>query len=105
MEINKYINRLQQLDQLIRQKCTGTPKQLAGKLNLSERQTYICIEEMKDLGLPISYNRNRQTYYYTEPMKLSVNISLISLSTNESIEIEGGVFLYSFICNCNKIAV
>jgi predicted DNA-binding transcriptional regulator YafY len=105
MGINKYINRLKQLDQLIRQKCTGTPKQLAEKLNLSERQIYICLEEMRDLGLPISYCRYRQTYYYTEPIKLSVNISLIKLSTNETIEIEGGEFLYPFISNCNKIAV
>lgn len=36
----KYINRLLAIDQMIKLRLTGSPKQLAEKLELSERQVY-----------------------------------------------------------------
>ncbi len=46
------IDRLSRLDHLIRIKGTGTPAQLAERLNLSERSIYDYINFMKGLGLP-----------------------------------------------------
>jgi predicted DNA-binding transcriptional regulator YafY len=90
MILSKYLSRLQRLDQLIRQNQTGTPKELARKMGISERQAYNCIDDMKELGLPISYDRYRQSYFYEEPVQLSVNISFRNLSSGEIIKIEGG---------------
>lgn len=101
MIISKYLSRLQRLDQLIRQNQTGTPKDLAQKMGISERQAYNYIDDMKALGLPISYDRYRQSYYYEEPVKLSVDISFKNLSSGEIIKIEGGSssnFLNSSLC-------
>lgn len=90
MNLNKYLSRLQKLDQLIRQNQTGTPKELAHKLGISERQAYNYIEEMKDLGLPVFYDRYRKSYCYEEPVQLSIDISFHNLTSGEIIKIEGG---------------
>lgn len=46
---------------------TGTPKQLAEKLNCSERMIYTYINYLRnELNAPIAYSRKRSTYYYTE---------------------------------------
>ena len=90
MTINKYVNRLRQVNQLIRQQRTGNPKQLAEKLGISERQVYNYIEDLRDQEVPISYCRFRQTYYYSEPVELRISFSLVNLSTKESTEIMGG---------------
>ena len=46
MALRRHINRLQQLDQLIRMKATGTPAQLAQKLGISESAWYKIRDEL-----------------------------------------------------------
>ncbi len=92
MILNKYLSRLQRLDQLIRQNQTGAPKELAHKMGISERQAYNYIEDMKELGLPVFYDRYRQSYCYEEPVELSINVSFRNLSSGEITKIEGGRF-------------
>jgi predicted DNA-binding transcriptional regulator YafY len=60
----KYISRLERIDQLIRQERTGNAPAFANRLEISVRQLYNLIDELKDLGLPIEYCRTRQTFYY-----------------------------------------
>jgi len=64
MNLEKHKNRLEQLDQLIRLKATGTPRELALKMAISESQLYRLINAMKALGAPISYCKFRKTYLY-----------------------------------------
>ena len=66
-------HRLERIDSLIRMKATGTPAQLADRLEISERSVYEYINLMKDLGAPIKFDTYRQTYYYDE--EGSFNIS------------------------------
>jgi hypothetical protein len=106
MNATKYLERIERIDALIRRQNTGTPKNLADKLEISERQVYNCIEELRNLGLPIEYCRNRQTYYYGEALKLHIGISIENLTTQEKIIIFGGsINNYTFSIHCNKIAV
>ena len=58
------IYRLDRLDHFIRTKSTGTPHQLANKLNICERQVREDINLLRDLGAPVKYCRKRNTYYY-----------------------------------------
>jgi hypothetical protein len=60
----KYFERLQNIDRLIRIKATGTPKEFAQKLYISESRLYSCLSLMKDLGAPVRYCKQRQSYYY-----------------------------------------
>lgn len=67
MPIKKYLNRVERFDQLVRAEHTGTPQEIAEKLELSEGTLYTLVDELRDdFGFPIAYSRKRQTYYYTE---------------------------------------
>lgn len=107
MTINKYVNRLRQINQLIRQQRTGSPKELATKLGISERQVYNSVDYLRDKEVPISYCRIRKTYYYSEPVDLRISLSLVNLSTQETKEIDGGknnmqIFL-PLQCHCSGV--
>ena len=53
------------LHELINTKQTGTPMQLAKKLEISERSLHYYISFMrKQLKAPIVYDRKNQTYWY-----------------------------------------
>lgn len=71
MSIIKYAERVQRMDQLIRRKSTGAPKELAAKLSLSERSLYELINQMKDMGAPIVYSKPRNSYVYTSNVRFS----------------------------------
>ena len=60
------LDRLSRIDHLIRIKGTGTPAQLAQRLNLSERSIYDYISFMKGMGCPIKFDSFRESYYYEE---------------------------------------
>jgi predicted DNA-binding transcriptional regulator YafY len=62
----KYFNRLESLDHLVRIKGTGSPKQLARRLNISERSIYEYLELLRTLGAPIRYCKFRKSYYYED---------------------------------------
>lgn len=62
-----YFNRMEYLDDLIRRKATGSPKELARKLSVSERTVYELINKLKMLDAPISYDFQRRTYFYQNP--------------------------------------
>lgn len=64
MQALKFISRTRRLDSLIRRKSTGSPAQLAHRLGVSEATIYRYIQEMKDMGAPIRYCRERQSYRY-----------------------------------------
>ncbi|NCP53185.1 MAG: HTH domain-containing protein [Flavobacteriales bacterium] len=92
MKSLKTLERLQQLHQRISQENTGTPKELASFMNISERSLYKLIEQLKDLTAPISYNRIINTYYYDGDFELQINISVTALSNNEKIQVFGGSY-------------
>lgn len=69
------VERLERIDYLIRTKSTGTPKQLAAKLTLSERCVRNYISVMKELGAPITYSRKRGCYCYEEPGRFNFYFS------------------------------
>ena len=79
----KYLNRLQYLDQLIRQKRTGNAIELACKLKVSRRQVYNCLEELKDFGLQIDYNRHLRSFTYQKSYEVKIIFEIKELSPIE----------------------
>jgi len=71
--------RLVRIDYLIRIKGTGTPSQLASRLEVGERTIYEYINIMKALGAPIQYSRQRRSYYYDK--RGSFTISFVDEDT------------------------
>ena len=90
MGLYKYLNRIRRLDALIRQKNTGSPKELAGKLNISERWLYIFLDELKEeLNCPIRYDHYRRSYVYEEPGSIAFGFQR-ELSKREEKQISSG---------------
>ena len=86
----KSLRRLQRLHKRITQENTGTPKELAGAMRISERSLYNLIDQLKDINAPVCYSRSRGTYYYSDDFQLEVNISIVALTHNEVINLFGG---------------
>ncbi|MFV0604981.1 MAG: hypothetical protein ACK5NK_03975 [Niabella sp.] len=61
----KLLLRLHCINDYIVKSNTGTPKEFALKLRISERQLYMDLEIMKKLGAPIAYSRTGNSYFYT----------------------------------------
>jgi biotin operon repressor len=94
MNFEKYIERIKYLDAIIRKKRTGSPSELAAKLNISRAQLYNHIDYLKDLGLPIEYCRKLNTFYYSSNSRLEVSFSMQVITEDESKDIQGGQKLY-----------
>jgi hypothetical protein len=60
------LRKLEFLDSLIRTKATGSPKQLAAKLEIGERAVYYYIDLLKSLDAPLKFDKGRNSYIYTE---------------------------------------
>lgn len=67
-----HINRIKRLHALIRHKATGTPKDLADRMDVSRSTLFRHLDDLRSLGAPIAYEKDRQTYYYEEPFDLKL---------------------------------
>ena len=90
MALYNYINRIERMDTLIRRKSTGTPKELAEKLNISERWLYIFLDELRtELNCPIRYDRRKRSYVYEIPGRVLIKFKS-ELETDELKKVSGG---------------
>ncbi|MFY0689950.1 MAG: HTH domain-containing protein [Cyclobacteriaceae bacterium] len=63
----KYYKRIQFILELIEKERTGSPAQLARKLDLSERMVYNILESLRIMdSRPIVYCRERESYVFEE---------------------------------------
>ena len=90
-QFTKHSNRMKHADRLIRLKATGSPKEFAKRLNISESHLYNVLDELRLLGTPLSYDKIRLSYFYTRPVQLRIEIAIIPLSEDEQQAIEGGI--------------
>jgi ACT domain-containing protein len=57
---------IERIDTLIRHRATGTPDDMAEKLEVSRSTWFNYLHILKeDLGFPIDYDPEKQTYFYT----------------------------------------
>lgn len=80
MTFLQQIERIRYIHYLISSHSTGAPDNFAEKLNLSRRQMYNLLEELKDIGLDIAYSRIRRTFYYRYPVELKIEIKMEQLN-------------------------
>lgn len=60
---------IERLDQLIRLKATGSPKELADKLDISKRSIQNLLEDMEAMGASIYYCSQRRSYCYERELQ------------------------------------
>ncbi len=89
MKFSEQLNRFLRLDQLIRLKATGTPKELAKKIGVSESALYEYINEMKEMEAPIKYDKRRNSYCYKEKVRLEFGFK--KLDKDQLGNLKGGI--------------
>ncbi len=62
----KNISLIERIDGLIRLQATGTPEELAARLNISKAKLYRIINVMKQLNAPVEYDIAKQSFVYAE---------------------------------------
>lgn len=90
MKIFEYIDRVNLLHKLITTKKTGTPEELAMRLNLSKSRLLRVIEDLKLKGAPIVYSRPLKTYQYAQNYKMQINLEFLPLTDEDIKDINGG---------------
>lgn len=73
------------LHELILKNRTGTPEELAMRMEMSRACLFRYMEKLKGYGAEIKYNRTRNCYGYANNFKLKV-----TLETNEMKKVLGG---------------
>ena len=70
MSILRHFKRLRFIDFLIQKRATGDLETFAKKNRLSKSGLSIVLQEMKEMGFPIKYDRNSNSYYYEEDVEM-----------------------------------
>lgn len=81
---------LERVDRLIRLKATGSPKDLADKLCISERHVYRIINQLKDIGCPVYFNKERGSYCYSDEGKLIFKFEQETIGNEYLKSLKGG---------------
>lgn len=102
MTLFQQIDRMKYIHRLIDNEHTGNPDSFADRLQLSKRQLFNILEELRIIGLDVRYCKTRQTYYYNGNKYLDISYSLKELSDSEVKNISGGRILFS---KCNFISL
>jgi predicted DNA-binding transcriptional regulator YafY len=89
MNIIRNKSKLERLDQLIRLKATGTPEELSDKLGTNKRTIYRIINELKEIGCPIYFSKDRNSYCYKYEGELVIKFD--KLEKQELVKIKGGL--------------
>jgi len=105
MNFIKQIERIKRVDKHIKHKTTGDPDEFSTKLGISKRQLFRIIEELKDYGAPIEYDRSLRTFYYKdEDFEMKVNFSMQFITEQDEKEIYGG-FVSRNLLPCHFLAL
>lgn len=83
MKLLEQIERINRLHELIKYRRTGTPQQLARRLNLSTSMIYKLIDELKLREAPIRYSRQQGTYYYSRSFLMKISIDFKTTTEEE----------------------
>ncbi len=81
----KQIERLKNIHLLIQQKKTGSPIEFAKSIKVSVSHLYNILEDLKDKGFPIKYNRTTKSYFYLQDCNLEINYSVQLLTAENKI--------------------
>jgi len=84
------IELIERIDQLIRMKATGSPKEFANNVNISKASLYRLIETMRELGAPIEYSITKQSFVYADHVNFLCGFYFKELSHTKAKQINGG---------------
>lgn len=62
MKFYEYQEKLNRIQELAKRNATGSPKELAQRINVSERTLFRLVQNIKEQGIPMEYCRKANTY-------------------------------------------
>jgi biotin operon repressor len=87
----KQLERIQELDKLLKKRSTGTPETLAKRLGVSRSHLYNLISYLDDLGMQIKFSRRLNSFYYVNTQdKLEIAFSIKIVNHKGEHNIYGG---------------
>ncbi len=106
MRLLQQFELLERMHHLIKLQATGSPKDFAQKLKISESTLFEYLQTLKEMGGKIAYSRCMQSYYYETLVEFQIDFTSL-----ESIQIKGGVSYFSplrknrskLFYNCNAL--
>lgn len=91
MKLIEQIERINRLHEMIKYRRTGTPEQLARRLNLSTSMVFKLLEELKLREAPIEYSRQMGSYYYSKKYIMRIQVDFRLLREDEEGKYDGGI--------------
>lgn len=64
MQFEKYVSRMQYLQELIEKQSTGTPKELASRLGISERMLYYYLDALNTNERTVKFSRKKISFVF-----------------------------------------
>jgi DNA-binding IclR family transcriptional regulator len=71
------IQHLERLDQLIRHKATGSPDEIATRMQIARSTVYELVDCLRFFGAEVEYCRVRKTFYYIGDKKFNIGFESI----------------------------
>lgn len=96
MEFIRQIERLQLLNKLVKEQRTGSPEELAERIGVSRSKLYLILEELKDQGIGIRFDKKINSFVFENCKGLDLVFSFKVLDTQESVAIKAGKNLNYF---------
>jgi biotin operon repressor len=91
MHFLRQIERIQELDRLVKKRSTGSPNKLANKLGISRSHLYNLIGYLNDIGMKIKYSRSLGSFYYVNDQEeLEIDFSIKIVNNENQYKIYGG---------------
>lgn len=85
MSFIEQLQLLERMDQLIKMHATGTPKQFAEKLAISQSRLYDYINILKEMGGKIEYSKYLHSYIFKEDVGFKIGFTHV-----EALQVKGG---------------
>ncbi|MCT4587803.1 MAG: HTH domain-containing protein [Carboxylicivirga sp.] len=100
-KLTKTIELMQRIDKLIKRKATGSPQELADRLDISKASVHRVIDVMKEFGAPIEYCIISQSYIYSKEVAFYCGFYGEELTENELHTLNGGFTQLKQLTNIN----
>ena len=94
MKALEILERYQKIDKLIKHRNTGNPKAFAQKLGISKSQLFNYLEELRDRGAEISYNKTLESYIYKKPVEITAIFSVRIKDEDYQVSEKEGIYLH-----------
>ncbi|MGM0530497.1 MAG: hypothetical protein ACQER7_04030 [Bacteroidota bacterium] len=93
MKALEILERYQKIDRLIKRRNTGNPQTFAKKLGVSKSQLFNYLEELRDRGAEISYNKTLESYIYRKPVEITAVFSVRIKEDEDQVSEKDEIYL------------